>query len=125
MWVTKTPQECEAAKAKQPKRTLVIWLGAMAFLLLSLFLNAGDSPVPGPLFRSFGAVMQILPGVIVFLVVATIIMVVFKIPFSCCKVVMMCPKCEAAKDDDGDYECSCGGRFVDIKTMKWVEEKTP
>ena len=77
--------------------------------------------MPGPLFRSLGAVMQILPGVIVFLVVATIIMLVFKIPFFSRKKVMICPRCDVAKDDDGDYECPCGGCFVDIKTMKWVE----
>ena len=65
--------------------------------------------------------MQILPGVIVFLVVASIIMLVFKIPFFSRKVVVICPKCEEAKDDDGDYECPCGGRFVNIKSMKWVE----
>ncbi len=37
---------------------------------------------------------------------------------------LMCSKCETTKFEDGDYECPCGGHFVDINTMKWVEDKS-
>lgn len=126
MWINKSLQEIEEARseeaAKQPIRWIVIWVLGSVFLLLSLFLNAGDSPTPGPLFRSFRDVKLVIPGVIFFLVVATIIARIFKIQFGRREVVMICPKCETSKSDDGDYACRCGGHFVDIKTMKWVED---
>jgi|HubBroStandDraft_1064217.scaffolds.fasta_scaffold36985_2 hypothetical protein len=34
---------------------------------------------------------------------------------------MLCPKCEAAKWDDGVTKCSCGGEFVPLDTLKWVD----
>lgn len=33
---------------------------------------------------------------------------------------MICPKCEETKVDDGISDCSCGGHFEDIETMKEV-----
>ena len=37
------------------------------------------------------------------------------------KVTLVCPACNTIKNHDGIYICSCGGRFEDILTMKWVE----
>jgi hypothetical protein len=33
----------------------------------------------------------------------------------------ICPKCEAVKTPDGNPECKCGGKFVDMNTVKWVK----
>jgi hypothetical protein len=35
--------------------------------------------------------------------------------------VLVCPKCENVKRADGNSECTCGGRYVDLDTVKWVE----
>ncbi|MBN2729785.1 MAG: hypothetical protein JXR53_11230 [Bacteroidales bacterium] len=35
----------------------------------------------------------------------------------------ICDKCNAKKLDDGKYVCECGGEFVHINKMKWVEEE--
>ena len=35
--------------------------------------------------------------------------------------MVICPKCEAAKYQDNVIRCSCGGDFVDMVTVKWVD----
>ena len=37
--------------------------------------------------------------------------------------LMICPKCDAAKNDDGNITCLCGGKFEPIIYYRWVEEK--
>jgi hypothetical protein len=69
--------------------------------------------------------MQLLPGMAFIYLVAVIFMQFFKLPVLKRKIVMICPRCEAAKNEDGDYSCACGGHYEDIRTMKWVEAKTP
>jgi hypothetical protein len=34
--------------------------------------------------------------------------------------VMVCPNCEATKDEDSVLACSCGGHFEYLETMKWI-----
>jgi len=33
---------------------------------------------------------------------------------------VICPKCEKTKNEDSLWDCSCGGHFEDLETMKWV-----
>lgn len=37
--------------------------------------------------------------------------------------VLVCQKCENVKSDDGNYQCVCGGKCVDIDSVKWVEHR--
>ena len=34
----------------------------------------------------------------------------------------ICDKCNNKKLDDGKYNCECGGEFIHINLMKWVED---
>jgi hypothetical protein len=34
---------------------------------------------------------------------------------------LLCPKCGTAKIPDDKFHCQCGGRFVDLRDMKWVD----
>jgi hypothetical protein len=38
-------------------------------------------------------------------------------------LTLLCPKCGKAKGPDGKLDCYCGGHFVDLRNMKWVEDK--
>ena len=67
--------------------------------------------------------MKTLPVMLFMWLAVVIFMQFFKVPVFKRKLVVICPKCEAAKNDDGDYQCPCGGHFVDIRTMKWVEDE--
>ena len=35
--------------------------------------------------------------------------------------MMICPKCEATKYEDGTIQCSCGGHFEMMEVMKYVD----
>lgn len=35
---------------------------------------------------------------------------------------VICDKCNDKKTDDANYSCKCGGTFINIKKMKWIEE---
>ncbi len=36
---------------------------------------------------------------------------------------LLCTKCNQTKQDDKNYKCECGGKFVDIIKMKWVDDE--
>jgi len=127
MWVTKTPQEMEetskeAFTKSQPIGMGVVYIVLGIFLMIPVFFNVGRLTWrPSPFVRPMDDVMQRLPAMVFIYLIAIIPMWVLKVPILKKKKVVICPECEAAKDDDGDYGCPCGGHFVDIKTMKWVE----
>ncbi len=35
----------------------------------------------------------------------------------------MCLKCNKYKNDDKNYICDCGGEFVPLDELEWVDEK--
>lgn len=35
----------------------------------------------------------------------------------------ICQKCYKVKSDDKNYKCVCGGEYIEIYKMKWVEDK--
>jgi hypothetical protein len=35
----------------------------------------------------------------------------------------ICPQCDTASDANEGRDCSCGGRFVLLSSMKWVEDE--
>lgn len=35
----------------------------------------------------------------------------------------ICDKCNKKKTDDKNYNCECGGEFIHINEMKWVEDE--
>ena len=129
MWIKKTPREIEETVSKEANKPLssgrwVAYTLLGVFLMIPVFFNVGRlSWRPGPFVRPMDDVMQRLPGMVLIWLIAVIFMQFFKVPVFKRKLVVICPKCEAAKNDDGDYQCRCDGHFVDIRTMKWVEDE--
>jgi len=127
MWIKKTPHEFEETlrvQANKPQSSVrwVVYIALVIFLMMPVFFNVGRLTWrPGPFVRSMDDVMQRLPVMVFLFLLVVLFMQFFKLPIVKKKKVVICPKCEAAKDDDRDYECPCGARFVDIKSMKWVE----
>ena len=118
-------EEAQREEAEKPvnsgRWTVYLLLGV--FLMILVFFNFGRLAWrPGPFFRPMEDVMQQLPAMVFIWLIVVIPMWVLKVPVLKKKKVVICPMCEAAKNDDGDYSCSCGGHFVDLGTMKWVED---
>lgn len=36
---------------------------------------------------------------------------------------VICERCHDVKNDDGSLKCACGGRYIDINRLKWVDEE--
>jgi len=130
MWIKKTPRKIEETlneEANKPQSSgrWVVYILLGVFLMIPVFFNVDRlSWRPGPFVRSFDDVMQRLPIMVFFFLAVIIVMQIFKFPVLKRKLVLICPKCEAAKNDDSDYQCPCGGHFVDIRTMRWIEDET-
>ena len=125
MWIEKTPQEiaADASKKQSGKGRWFLYATLRVFLMIPFFFKVGRLAWrPGPFVRSMDDVMQHLHGMTFIFLLAVIFMQVFKVPVLKRKRVVICPKCEAAKDDNGDYSCPCCGCVEDNKTMKWVED---
>lgn len=128
MWVKKTDKELMITNSGQPsgKVRLFLYLLIGVFLMIPVFFNFGRLVWrPGPFFRPMDDVMLRLPAMVFIYLIVIIPMWFLKVPILKKKKVMICPKCEAAKNNDEDYECPCGGRFVELETMKWQEKKAP
>ena len=122
MWVNKSPEEIQpSAKPGKLAKWPVIFILSLTYLAIMIFNCGRLTQRPGPFIRSYDEIMRSLPCIIFLWLVTLIVVQFIKIPALQRKVVMICPKCEEAKDDDGVLTCSCGGHFVDIRTMKWVE----
>jgi hypothetical protein len=117
MWVKRTQEEIPAAKSryKRERRHLAIVYGTFVFLVGTFFIG-GLNPRAGE-FRPWDDAIRVMP-------IMVCLSVLFGIFFCFIegKRTMICPLCEKTKTDDGVTECSCGGRFVDLVTMKWVDE---
>jgi len=125
-WVKLTPLEMDEASRKRQRGCIVaaVFIGSVIFglpLLSSsrLFAKIREehphSPRidPNP-FMSHG----LLPQVILFSVIGIFFYLLLRRPG---KSLMICPKCGAAKYDDGSLQCKCCGRFEDMKSLKWEE----
>jgi hypothetical protein len=117
MWIERTQEEIPTGKSRDTSRRRegAIVFGIGMFLVLIFFLGDADPRWPG--FRPWGEMIQIMPTT-----------VFFSVWLGCFyflterRRTVICPLCENAKYDDGVADCPCGGRFVDLVSMKWVDE---
>jgi hypothetical protein len=123
MWIKKLPSEIGTTKQPEPSKDFVlpVILGILATLLTTFFggtaFPGGALPNPDPLHElPFGLFLGILLGLYFYVSLN-------RKPKHVPKD-MICPNCETVKRDDQIMECSCGGHFEDITTMKFVESPT-
>jgi hypothetical protein len=129
MWVSKTPEECKTDKQrshrKQKRTTLLVVLGIV--VMMTCFRGGFKSakgfdvvPFDEMLVRFVGILVPAIFFLFLFWITEARLA---KSDDEESEPTLVCPKCEQVKAWDGYLPCECGGRFVDIKTMKWVEEK--
>ena len=125
MWVKKTESEIESKKEK-PRYSDSILVAVLVFLLLSLHYKTGF--VRSGAFDSltWGEFIYKLP--LIFLISGLTFLGFFLYQYNSKKnlhgeeTTYICDKCNNKKLDDGKYNCECGGEFIHINLMKWVEE---
>jgi hypothetical protein len=119
MWVKRTDEEIEAArkKAKRSRIYLSVAFGVVVGVVSLFFRGKGWSLHYATRQVSLEEVPYRIP-------ISTIVGLscgwIFYRFLQPTKKTMICTKCEKAKSEDSQTECSCGGHFHDLETMKWV-----
>ena len=125
MWIRKTPEEIRKFELSRLKIFLIYFV---FIFLISFFGDKifGDtrrfsSAPANPL--KWNEVIDRIP---IYLVISFILSIIgFKLDSSSKKKEKnkyICDKCNKYKNNEEDL-CECGGRFVDIDKMKWIENE--
>lgn len=130
MWVKRDPSEVEINSRKYLSPTQPLILFAIMFLGFMFSAKTGinkGAPPANPMtwdeFFSNGimrsATISIVPAIL-----AYIFQIVAKRQLYPEKPLVICDQCHKTKLFDKVPSCECGGNFVRIETMKWIEPKT-
>ena len=130
MWIIKQPDDIEKDRKKKYKSMKVPALYAlMLFAFSSIFTKLGFSkfshsiinPVSWDVFYTKGLPLSIFLSLTLFLGLY-VYQLIKKRPINSLNTTQICTKCNKIKNDDGALKCNCGGEFVSIDEMKWIEE---
>ena len=126
MWVKKTPQEMSKERWRQFRNNFLIGLGVAALPGI-LWATGIRKPATGPSREVTGDVF--LNRLAIVLLAAPAAGLVWACLWTCLGLVMrpsivICPRCETRKRWDRNVACPCGGTFVWLAEMKWVEDAT-
>ncbi len=118
MWVKRTDEEILAGQAKAKRLRLygAIAMGVAVCVLLAFFRGKGWSFHYGSPYVPLEDVPNRLPLAAIF----GFLFGWFFYHFPRRRKTVICPKCEKTKFEDSQLDCSCGGHFENIETMKWV-----
>ena len=131
MWIRMTADEI--VKSDQSRKRRLYWCAFGCWIAFSiLFFLAPSRHYLFPAKQSDGGVLfdgisrrRILPKAMASAVVSGIgvIFAFWRFGVRDKTETLVCPKCENVKAPDGNLRCHCGGEFVDVRTMKWVDHK--
>jgi len=124
MWIPMTDEEIRSTRKNTAISRLIAFfiLYFIFFGLLIFFKMVGYEGR----YRAMGQGMNwqgIAPQLPMMFLVTFGIAVLLGISFLLGKKKMViCPKCDKLKKDDGKNICECGENFIDSKLLKWVED---
>lgn len=79
-------------------------------------------PMSWRIFIEKGIWKAFIFGLLIFLL-NIFLQIVTKKPFPAKAEAMICLKCEKIKNDDKNYQCNCGGKFVPLDELEWVDDE--
>jgi len=133
MWVKKTPAEQATSEIRNKRiqlRAAMIYPAVLILIVTIIYTftypRLGSIRNGGAFLVPQNQWLTQLPSAFivgVLIGVGTFVMMLY--PKKSPKITLICPECGAVKVDDEITSCSCSGHFVDIKTMKWVEDEPP
>lgn len=123
MWREKT--EAERLAGRRIRRRRRIWAALVAFTVL-LYLVATSPAWHGR--RVWGLVLPIprlVPDVLRTLAMVGLLVGLGYRAYrwrAYCNRTVVCRKCRRLKINDGQSQCQCGGEFLDLDEMHWVDD---
>jgi len=127
MWIPKTEEEIkELAKEKEKSARKIGILGALLFIIMQILfakyigVKAGKVAPIGPTY-TWDQIFQSFPRLCVYGVLAGTL---FYFIFRKFKDItsLICDSCSKIKRNDKIKDCDCGGHFVFLEEMKWIED---
>jgi len=124
MWIKKTDVEIRRSKKQRRVReianAILLWAGLS--IITAAVPGWGEWSVTVATFNDF---LNRLPAKMFWF--SAVAAFYFWPPFGKGKnaansTTLICPDCEKVKAADGNLVCPCGGRFVDIDEMKWIDK---
>ncbi len=122
MWIMKPDREYNKQKRigflKNVIKTFII-----SFILTSLAAKYGLGPTRSGITPTISWLefLDYFPLIII----VSLILSIF-IPLSDLYRIsnLICNKCFTVKSNDGEKHCECGGKFIDLRKMQWVDKKS-
>jgi hypothetical protein len=127
MWVKKTKEEIK----KEP-RMKKHFFNAFFMAILLFFFQIFADKTGITAFKDFkqlewDEVFQKIPNYLLISAGVFLVLYLFQawgvIKMDAKETTYICDKCNKKKTDDGKYDCECGGKYIRINKMKWVEDK--
>ena len=127
MWIKKTKEELKQEPKRKPRYIDSVLLASLVFVTLIFHFKTGFFRGGANDSLSWNELLYKVPYLILFS--SVIFLIVFLYQFRSKKNLLdgettyICDRCNNKKLDDGKYDCKCGGEFIDINLMKWVEDE--
>ena len=118
MWIKRSEAELVEERRRE-RRSRLRWallFGAFVLLLVTFFFGGPEAFRRGRFTVPVAEILSRFPFAIAAGAISSFV------SYKCerKRPMMICPKCEATKYDDGATQCSCGGHFETMDSMKYV-----
>jgi hypothetical protein len=129
MWVERSPEELAnwQKRAEKEARSHGIWIGISAWAVSTLVLSAGWVVS----FSTGIAIQRGMAGTFLIrlpvfaLLLSPIIFIASRVErrkaLRKAQLGTICPECDTAAEGNAAAKCACGGAFVPVSTVRWVE----
>jgi len=131
MWKRKTKPEIEKSIIESNKNTrkhqvkYYFVLSIMSFILQFVGHKTGfrGSRESSPM--SWSEVIEIMPQMVLISLSLLLVLYVFKVKVISEDKLYICPNCNSKKNNiKRGIKCECGGEYVDMDLLKWVDDET-
>ena len=135
MWKNRNEEELKNIRQRKKNAYKDIWrpciLAVIIFIVSAIQAKIGFSkyripsisPITWEDFFKEGLLTVFWLGLIAFFVIYAGQIILKRRIFSGTEA-MICLKCEKLKNDDKIYQCDCGGAFVPLDELEWIEDKS-
>ena len=129
MWVKKLPHELKKFDQRyfNPKRPVLCSIGI--FFLTAFTIKIGYDkwgpeidPITWRAFFDWGFKKAVGIAILFGLVFYVWQLITKKLLFET-NLTQICESCNKIKSFDENIECECGGQFINIDKMKWIDDK--
>ena len=132
MWIPKTDEELKKLAKENKKYARIVPLGGViGYLLIAIidakYLGIKIEKFPIPLTQPLLTWSQIFKSLPTLGIYSLSIWIIGYLGFRKMRTIttLICVKCKKIKRYDKIKNCECGGHFVFLDEMKWIEDEKP